>query len=563
MGLGKHGRRLVAAGAIAAVVLGGCRWQSQLVSGGSDAGTSGNGQSFDPVFSPDGTKIAFESIASDLVDSDTNDNYDLFVRDLDTGVTTLVSANAAGTDTANGASLDPVFSPDGTKIAFESFANDLGPTDSNSTLSDDRDVYVRDLTTGAVTLVSHNAAGSDAANGPSSDPVFSPDGTKIAFVSVGTDFGPPVSRFPFMFTDIYMRDLTTDAITLVSANADRTDGSDNGASSPVFSPDGTRIAFTSGSANLVPNVTIRWTDIFLYDIDDATTSLVSVDAAGTGGGDNWSLHPRFSSDGNRIAFLSAASNLGPTDTSICAGDGYGAPCSDIYVRDLVSGAIVLASVNSEGTDSGNGDSGDGGWDFSPDGTAIVFTSEATDLGPTSMPGVQVFLRDLEAGTTSLVSVGSEGGPATGRSWGPVFSPDGDKIAFLSTAGDFGRRDTNGVADLYQRDLRIGFTSLVSANAEGDDSANGPVRSRAVYGPDDAHIAYVTAASDHGGVDTNGVDDVYVAGRSGPVASPARPQRPPAGDRARRRRRAAAPHGPRSVGSMSDGGWVSRSSSRRT
>jgi Tol biopolymer transport system component len=85
---------------------------------GTQTGSYSGGSS-NPVFSPDGTKVAFQSAAPDLVvTADANFRPDVFVRDLTTGVTTLISTNAAGTQAANGASGSPVFSPDGTKVAY-------------------------------------------------------------------------------------------------------------------------------------------------------------------------------------------------------------------------------------------------------------------------------------------------------------------------------------------------------------------------------------------------------------------------------------------------------------
>ena len=139
--------------------------------------------------SPDGTKVAFVSVSSDFGPTDsprwTGNNDDLYVRDLTTGTTTLVSVNAAGTDSANGHSVTPVFSPDSTKIAFMSAGSDLGAVDTNDTF----DIYLRDLTTGTTTLVSANGVGTAAGNSYSQNPVFSPDGSRIAFESAAEDLG--------------------------------------------------------------------------------------------------------------------------------------------------------------------------------------------------------------------------------------------------------------------------------------------------------------------------------------------------------------------------------------
>ncbi len=137
----------------------------------NQAGTgSGNGVSFNPVFSTDGRFVAFSSGASDLVANDTNGTEDVFVRDLQTGTTTLVSINRTGTG-SNGGSSDPVISADDRFVAFLSDASDLVANDTNNTT----DMFVRDLQTGTTTLVSVNRAGTGG-NGVSSDPVISADG---------------------------------------------------------------------------------------------------------------------------------------------------------------------------------------------------------------------------------------------------------------------------------------------------------------------------------------------------------------------------------------------------
>jgi Tol biopolymer transport system component len=99
------------------------------------AGTgSGNGFSTSPVLSATGRFVAFVSTASDLVANDTNGAPDVFVRDLKTGTTTLVSVNRAGTDSGNGASFGsyaPLLSADGRVVAFQSAASDLVANDTN------------------------------------------------------------------------------------------------------------------------------------------------------------------------------------------------------------------------------------------------------------------------------------------------------------------------------------------------------------------------------------------------------------------------------------------------
>jgi uncharacterized repeat protein (TIGR01451 family) len=501
---------------VMAAMLGGCfplqPWQSELVSGnaaGTDAGNAESGgvvRTGSVVFSPDGTKIAFESKASNLGPHDDNGWTDIYLRDLTTGTTTLISANAAGSNSGNFASDSPVFSPDGTKIAFNSQATDLGPTDTN----DSQDVYLRDLVTGTTSLVSVNASGTDSARrkessfpiGGAREPVFSPDGTRIAFSSFATDFGPADTN---TVQDLYMRDLVAGTTRLISANAAGTDGGNRTSWGLAFSPDGTKVAITSEATDLGPSVPVTFDGpsfLYLRDLTTNAIQLVSVNAAGTEGLAGWS--PSFTPDGLKIVFQSTWTGFGPTDTN---------DAQDVYLRDLAAGTTTLLSVNAAGTDAGNDFSFDPA--LSTDGTAVVFTSLASDLAAEGVDlngrGADAYIRYLATGTTELVSINAEGTHAANHgALAPVLSPDGGKVAFVSEATDLGPADGNGVSDVYVRDLRKGLTTLVSATPDGKTSANGTSQEAISFSPDGDRVAFRSLASNLGPHDTNGAYDVYVA-----------------------------------------------------
>jgi len=96
------------------------------------AGTaSGNSFSFLPTLSAKGRLVAFVSAASDLVANDTNGTTDIFVRDLKTKTTTLVSVNRTGTASGNSSSTAPTLSANGRFVAFASLASDLVANDTN------------------------------------------------------------------------------------------------------------------------------------------------------------------------------------------------------------------------------------------------------------------------------------------------------------------------------------------------------------------------------------------------------------------------------------------------
>ena len=110
-----------------------------------------NAESYGHAFSADGTKVLLTSIASNLVLGDNNDVADVFIKDLITGEVTRVSTNASGEE-GNDESTAVAFSADGTKVLFSSYAANLVDNDVNG----NEDVFIKDLTTGKVTLVSTN-----------------------------------------------------------------------------------------------------------------------------------------------------------------------------------------------------------------------------------------------------------------------------------------------------------------------------------------------------------------------------------------------------------------------
>ncbi|SEN19171.1 VCBS domain-containing protein [Bradyrhizobium sp. OK095] len=408
----------------------------------SATGAQADGVSSQAVFSPDGTKVAFESSADNLVSGDTNGQGDVFVKDLKTGAITLVSTNASGVQ-GDGWSYQPVFSADGTKVAFASGAHNLVPGDTNQTL----DIFVKDLTTGAITRVSTSASGAQA-DFQSTNPIFSPDGTKVAFLSdadnlvpgdtdhlrdlflkdlntgaitrvgpsaynaeagdrgdqngVAPSFSPDGTKIVFASStgrgqgnDIYIKDLSTGTTTLVSVSASGVHGN-FGSYDPVFSPDGTKVAYYTFADNLVPGSSnFGMGNIVIKDLTTGVITLVSASADGVRQDSGGAQKPVFSPDGTKIAFYSSATNLVP------GVNGY-----EVYVKDLTTDAITAVSTNG-GRPFEIGTSQTPA--FSPDGTKLAFESSNSILVPGDTNRLQdIFIRDLSKPSVTQANLTDNG-----------------------------------------------------------------------------------------------------------------------------------------------------------
>ena len=248
--------------------------------------------------------MAFSSAASNLVPGDTNNSIDIFLRDLSTNTTTLLSASSSG-DRGNDDSELASISANGRFVAFRSDATNLVPGDTN----DRDDIFVRDLSSNTTTLVSVSSNG-DRANSSSFSGSISADGRFVAFSSRATNLVPGDTNDR---GDIFVRDLSTNTTTRVSISSTGNQGNQN-SYTPSISADGRFVTFESDASNLVPGDTNNNLDIFVRDLSMNTTTRLSVDSTGNQG-NNDSEFPSISANGQKVAFSSFASNLVPGDTN--------------------------------------------------------------------------------------------------------------------------------------------------------------------------------------------------------------------------------------------------------
>jgi Tol biopolymer transport system component len=235
-------------------------------------GIPANGDSSQPAISGNGRYVAFISRATNLGGMNSGAFLRVFLRDRQTGTTSLVSVNSLG-EAANGPALEPSVSADGRFVAFASGASNLAPGDTSS----DTQIYVRDRLLGLTTRVSVNSSGVPTIGLRSSDPSISADGRHVAFSSLGDGLVPNDTNGSL---DVFLHDRETGATTRVSV-----DSSGNQAqffeqsSRPSISGDGRIVVFTSDASHFVADDFNDALDVFLHE--SARKTVLRINAGGS------------------------------------------------------------------------------------------------------------------------------------------------------------------------------------------------------------------------------------------------------------------------------------------
>ncbi len=393
----------------------------------------GNSESRTASVSADGRFVAFESYASNLVPNDTNGLWDIFLYDVHTSLTTLIGRGGPAT----GNSRWPVISADGRSVAFASFAN----------VYQDRNIFVYDVDTGATTLVSRTPDGLTPDGGISDNASLSPDGRYVAFDSDADDL---VASDTNEERDLFLHDRQTGETTMLPYAF--TDGVPDW-SAPccaAFSPDGRYVTFV---AWVPPELRLGWfpmpnRQIFVHDRQTGETTPVPFGPSGAGY-DRHAGSPSISADGRTVAYHSDVHDLVADDTNTTF---------DVFVYDRQAGTQTLISRRSDGQ-QGNGPSYDPS--ISADGRYVSFVSDATNLVAGDGNGApDVFLHDRQTGQTTLVSRGANGASIPGGSFEPALAAGGERVAFWSDAA-LVAGDVNGLYDVFLYDRAVGSIRLVS------------------------------------------------------------------------------------------------------
>lgn len=391
--------------------------------------------SADAAISGDGRYIVFHSRGALILPDEDSGDYpddDVFLRDVSDGTLTRISVNSAGVEQP-GESWGASVADDGVHVAFTSSAR-LASGDSTVY----RDVFVRNRDTLRTVLVSKSYMGT-AANRDSQNAVISPNSYRVAYASRASNL---VEGDTNDYWDVFLKYTGSSVSVMASVNSEgeQSNGNSSVYDSPALSEDGLIVAFTSFANNLAAGDDNAQPDVFVRDVLDRTTTLISCSNAGDPGNGE-SGTPSISYDGRYVAFRSTASNLVPDDTN---------GVSDVFVRDRQTGQTERVSINLTG-EQGNNHSFDPS--VSSTGRFIAFHTLADNLvDDDANDALDVVVHDRETGVTRLVSTNQAGEVANGHSEFPAISAGGRYIAYQSRATDLIADDRNLAQDIFRHEM---------------------------------------------------------------------------------------------------------------
>src|SRR5438132_4930631 len=397
--------------------------------------------------SANGRYVVFMSTATNLVGVS---GAHVYRHDRTTGTTVLVTVSKTGTPSTAGG-FAPSVSGDGRFVAFASAGSDFVDGDTNGTM----DVFLRDMNSGTTVMVSAAQTGAPADQGGALNNAagareVSDDGRYVTFTSAATNLVLTPNNGK---QQVYVKDMLTGLVTRASVDAAGAAGNDN-SGVPALSGNGHVVAFRSEAANFSPLATSHTSQVFVRDLELATTTLESVTSSGAIFAAKPSTSPALSFDGHYVVFETQA-QLDPRDRD-------GAFTYDVYLRDRTMGTTVLASLSPNtfsGTDSrAPSISADGRWvGFHSMDDMLV----AGDLNHTW----DGFLYDRVTQTVSLASQNDAGQQANAPSTGTSLSADGRFALFASTASNLVTTPSSTGSQLYVHDMRTNEAPVVTLGAD--------------------------------------------------------------------------------------------------
>lgn len=392
-------------------------------------------------------------------------------------------------------SIEAAVDATGNAIAFTSYGSTLVPRDRNLVA----DVFVRDRAAMTTVRVSVSSQGVEAL-GESWGPSISADGRVVAFSSEAANL---VAADTNGVIDVFVHELVTGTTERISVSSNGVEG-DAESSSPSVSANGRFVAFVSEATNLVPGDTNGWPDVFVRDRQLGTTVRVSLGPSGAQA-TRGSFQPRISADARFVVFVSDDPTLVAGDTNARA---------DVFRHEIATGVTERVSLTWNGAEANEVSVAPS---ISANGDFVAFESVASNLVPGDTNGLSdVFVRDLVAATTFLVTRSVTGSGTDGDSFEPSISDDGRFVAFTSEAANLVTGDLNTLADVFLHDRARSRTVRVNLSHAGleANADSGPC----VVSGDGRHVVFPSEADNLVSGDFNGVTDVFLFAHCPPDVS---------------------------------------------
>ncbi|MFF2143137.1 hypothetical protein [Kitasatospora sp. NPDC058190] len=392
----------------------------------ADDGSRLNALTSEASISGDGRYVAFSTTATNVVPDQPKHRSDIYVRDLWTGSTELVTEGGLpSTDDQSGRdAMSPSISGDGRYVAYVSDRTDLAPGTGNR---GEKNIYVTDRWTRTTRLVSVGLNGRPG-NRASYLPTISADGSTIGFGSMAGNLlsaAPAGSTTPADSTD-------------AGPAADPGPADDPGTADDPGAAADTGSAPEAGSARLAPLP--HYHPYYVWKADTGRITVGSLDDAGRTAGAR--PDARISPDGRYAVYSLASHGTGVP--------GHGDTQMNVYVQELATGKVTRVSTSLPGT-TPNGSSSGGV--MTADDHWVYFESAADNLVPGDTNQVtDVFRRDLSTGTIERVSLTRDGEQSNTTAYGPYVDAAGDTAIFTAQDGNLVPGDTGLQWDVFLRRL---------------------------------------------------------------------------------------------------------------
>ena len=296
-----------------------------------------------------------------------------------------------------------------------------------------------------------------------------------------------------------MHDRQLAVTTRASINSVGNEGVGGDSEKAGISADGRFVSFDSGATNLVAGDTNARNDVFVRDLQTASTTRATVAPTGSQANLNNELQtPQTSSDGRYVMFISQATNLVANDTNGAA---------DLFLRDRQLNLTERLSLGVGGVQGNGAVLGAAG--MTPDARYIVYTSLASNLVTNDTNGAaDIFRLNRQSGVVQRVSVSSSGTQGASGSFSPSISDDGINVAFISQANNLVANDTNNTADVFVYTTTTSQTAPVSLTHLGVQGTGGDCLQARISG-DGSAVAIASTKTDLVASDTNAQSDVFI------------------------------------------------------